>query len=140
MPRRRDEWTSEPVDRSGLAAFVHLIRDPSDPPEMTRKQRKAAGVSPLAWRTSTAPSTAGEWRSGLLASLAAGPKTFNRMVVELSGGALTADRASGKAPDKALWALVGEGLLEHTFQAPVLFRLAKRRRKWREKNQLPLPF
>lgn len=48
------------------------------------------------------------------------PRTFNRLGVELFD--LTADVLFTTPVNTALWRLVERGLIEHTMEAPVLFR------------------
>ena len=113
------EWTHDPVDRSGLAAYTHLIWGPDDPERSPRKDRKGQET---AWRQRLDPSTQPRWRAAILELLADGePRTFNRLMVELAD--MEASLAFGMAPDVALWELVAEGRLEHTLEAPIFFRL-----------------
>jgi hypothetical protein len=111
------------VDRSGVAVYLHLVRAPDDPTEASRDLRQARGVDSTTWKASLGPATREAWRGRFLQLLEDGrPRTFNRLMLEASGGVWSADRAFDKAPDHALWALVRDGVLEHTFAVPVLFR------------------
>lgn len=59
------------------------------------------------------------------------PRTFNRICVELwdkNASTLFSTKA-----DKALWALVEEGVIEHTLEQPVYFRLRE------QENPCPKP-
>jgi hypothetical protein len=119
-----EEWTSEPVDRDGPAAFVHLIRGPSDPAEMPRgvtsERRERWGVAPHRKLDGT---RVGHWTGPLLKLIREQPElTFNALCVTLTG--LTADVAFGTPLDDALWALVERGLVEHTRVAPIRWRAA----------------
>lgn len=118
----RLEWHSEPVDRSGTGAFVHLIRSDDDAkrspcPKGGRKDR-----APHETMRRKGPAAITEWREAIRAKLADGvPRTFNALCVEI--GDITADVAYCEAPDLALWELVCDGALQHTIKAPILFRL-----------------
>jgi len=119
-------WTSGPVDRSGPAAYVHLVRSPDDPQRISRAARKDLGKGPVSWCGDMKASAKPEWLERIPELLGDGkPRTFNAIVLEVSGGVYTADAAFGKAPDNALWELVTAGRVEHTLVAPVLFRLAE---------------
>lgn len=117
------EWvTGATVDRSGMAAYAHLVRAKGDPergdirtlPEHLRDRAAA-------WRRTLAKSTVDEWKDPILAVLADGePRTFNRIGVEVLDK--TADVLFDMPPDHALWALVQERRIEHTLAAPILFR------------------
>lgn len=117
------EWvTGLAVDRSGVAAFVHLVRAPDDPPEAPRgsgsERRKLWGVAP---HVAIEKRSRDDWRQEIVKLMVDGKaRTFNAICVTLTG--LTADVCFGLPPDGALWMLVEEQLLEHTLTAPVLFR------------------
>ena len=119
-------WATGPLARPGPLAYVHLIRSPDDPPELSREARQrlvGAQAAAIKWRSDFSPSTRSEWRCRILEHLADGrARTFNATVVELTAGFFTADRAFAKAPDLALWDLVAAGAIEHTLVTPVLFR------------------
>lgn len=119
MGERAAIWIREPVDRSGAAAYTHLIRDPDDP---TRSSRPSQGgyedKTPHRSLDEIDPETLEHMILDLLSD--GEPRTFNRIAVELWD--LTADIAFGTAADEALWRLVGTAT-EHTNEAPVLFRL-----------------
>lgn len=118
----RREWHSEPVDRSGTGAFVHLIRSNNDAERTPRPKGGYKDKAPHLTMRRKGPAAITEWREAICAKLADGkPRTFNSLCVEI--GDLTADVAFGEAPDLALWDLVCDGELEHTIEAPILFRL-----------------
>lgn len=111
------------VDRSGLSRYTHLIRSSEDFDRTPREFRKGKET---AWRKDLHPGTIIQWRHDILRVLAGGSsKTFNQIVLEITGGQYTADNAFEKAPDMALWDLVEERKLSHTLQAPILFRRTK---------------
>lgn len=124
LPHDQREWTREPVDTSGLAAFAILVRAPGDPERRSREERHAAmGVAAAAgeWKQlAKVPQDA--WADRFRTLLADGPRTFNAMCV------LAADATADVAPDNAeaaLWALKAAGVVEHTVDVPVLWRLVK---------------
>jgi hypothetical protein len=113
------EWTCEPVDRSGMAAYVHLIRAVDDP---ERSPRPVGGYADRSPHLTLAKTCAAEWRVAILRHLSDGKaRTFNCLGVELLDK--TADVLFGSPVDKALWSLVADGLVEHTLVAPIRFRL-----------------
>lgn len=112
-------FTSDPIDRSGLSRFLHIIRSSDDPERAPRSKRRGKS---LAWEKDMTGDV-GKWADAIAELLGDGrPRTFNRIVLELTGLQYTADVAAGKAPDLGLWAAVADGRLEHTIDAPVLFR------------------
>jgi len=114
-------WHTGPLERQGLHEYVHLVRHPDDPRRTPRGARKKSAT---AWRKDMARHSVEAWRCFLLDHLAQhGPCTFNAAMVQLMD--YTADVAFRKPPDRALWQLVAEGLVEHTNHTPVLFRLAQ---------------
>jgi len=116
------EWlTGEDVkaDRAGLAAYTHLIRSADDPERQPREARRGKET---AWRRDFKISTRAAWRDRIIAHLADGvPRTLNRIAVELADA--NASTVFGKAPDLALWDLVYAGKVEHSTNAPILFRI-----------------
>ncbi len=87
------EWSCEPVDHSGAAAYVVLIRDYRDPERPPRKGVKDPERDVTPHRT-IATVTADAWAARVMALLADGvARTFNRIAVELAG--ITADIAFG---------------------------------------------
>ena len=108
------------VDRSGMAAYVHLIRGEDDP---ERSERPVGGRLDRSPHRTLAEVPVEDCAKQILALLSDGvPRTFNAIGVELLDH--TADTLFGSPYDAALWRLVGDGQLEHTLAAPVLFRLA----------------
>lgn len=124
-PSADAEWTSDPVDRTGLASYMHLIRAPGDPERRSRKARQdAMGKAQAAthWRT-LAKAPVAQWRAAIAELLSNGtPRTFNSISVALCD--MTADVAPDNA-DTALWALVADRVLEHTLETPIYFRTRK---------------
>lgn len=125
LPIDQRTWTREPVDRSGVAAYVIQIRAPGDPERRSREERHAAlGVVGAAgeWKT-LAKVSVEAWADRFRALLADGPRTFNGLCV------LAADTTADAAPEAAedaLWALKDAGEVEHTVDAPVLWRTVAR--------------
>lgn len=110
------------ADRSGMGAYTHLIRSPDDPergdirllPEHLRDRRAD-------WHRSLTKTPSSAFRRPLLLLLAeATPRTFNALGVALLDK--TADVLLETPPDVALWWLVERGLVEHSMEAPILFR------------------
>lgn len=127
--QKHAEWLTGPwwKDRGcehPINGFTHIVRSPADPQQETREQRRAKlgkGAS-TQWKKLSGGRVK-EWEARILEVLADGvPRTFNAIVLEATGGTHTADVASDKDPDKALWSLVESGRVEHTDEAPVLFR------------------
>jgi hypothetical protein len=119
------EWiTGGHIDRSGLASFLHIIRDPDDPERSSREERRArlGDLATTEWKKLRHKDSAPMWREAMLKLLSDGqPRTFNAMAVIIAD--ITADVASDGAAEGVLWSLVAEELLEHTVEAPVFFRL-----------------
>jgi hypothetical protein len=123
LPHDQRQWTREPVDTSGLAAYAILVRAPGDPERRSREERHAAmGVAAAVgeWKqlAKVPQDTWVDWFRWLLAD--GTPRTFNAMCVELADA--TADVAPDNA-EAALWALKAAGVVEHTSDVPVLWRL-----------------
>ena len=116
-----DSWaTGETVSRRGLAGFLHVVRGVDDPKRLDRKDREGRET---AWKADLKASSTATWAAKIAAHLSDGiPRTFNRIVLELSNHEYTADVALEQAPDFALWHLVASERVEHTFTLPVLFR------------------
>jgi len=118
-PADSDEWWSGLPDRSGAARYLHLVRASDDPRRLPRADRKG---DESRWRLDLRGSTA-SWESNILELLAdRRPRTFNRIVLELTGGRYTADVAFEGSPDAALWLLVDQGRLEYRPRTPIFFR------------------
>lgn len=112
--------TGGAIDRSGMAAYTHIIRAPEDPARRQRASERDEKDAQV-WRRLFKRGTVAEWTAAIRGHLADGaPRTFNRIMVELCD--MTADVAFDLAPDHALWALVAAGEVEHTSTAPVYFR------------------
>jgi hypothetical protein len=108
------------ADRRKQARYTHLIRSADDGEQETRSKRTCGA---LAWKLDFHPGTHDKWKALILELLAdRTPRTFNRIVLELTGYVHTADTAFEKSPDHALWELVEERKISHTLQAPILFR------------------
>ena len=108
-----------PVDRSGMAQYLHIIRAADDP---ERSPRPAGGRKDRAPHRTLAEIPIAMCEAQMLGLLADGQaRTFNRIGVELLDH--TADTLIGSPYDDALWGLVERGELEHTLDAPILFRI-----------------
>jgi hypothetical protein len=115
--------TGDVIDRRGAAAFLHLVHGRGDPAAPAVKGAR----DPLAWKRTMQKGDLAEWRKKILELLAKhGPSTYNALSVHATG--LAAEVTFQELPDKALWSLVSDGLVEHTLVAPVLFRLVQRRK------------
>ena len=121
---RRCEWLTRVLpDRSGMSAYVIMIRGKADPerPPQPRQHSQRDKTPHLTLRKQTRHA----WRDSFVMLLGDGePRTFNALCVLLSG--LTADICAGLVPEDALWSLVEEGAVEFTMEAPVLFRRTSR--------------
>lgn len=121
----KEEWSCDPVDRSGAAKYVIIMRAPGDP----ERQDKApslggttSGTEKIEALRQLRKASVESWRERILEHLADDvPRTFNRICVELVDK--TADHMSRSNAEAALWQLVeDEKLVEHTMKAPILFR------------------
>jgi hypothetical protein len=119
--RDPDEWVTGPVvDRGGLAIYAHLVWGPDDPPRSDRPKGGRADNAPHR----TLRKSKDDHGARLLAHLGDGvPRTFNRIAVEFYD--LESSVLFEGPVDRALWALVAAGQLEHTLAIPVLFRIPK---------------
>ena len=118
-PAESDFVRGVAVDRSGMAAYVHLIRAEGDP---ERSERPVGGRLDRSPHRTLAEVPVEDCAQQILGLLVDGvPRTFNAIGVELLDH--TADTLFGSPYDVALWRLVGDGQLEHTLAAPVVFRL-----------------
>ena len=108
-----------PVDRSGIAQYVHLIRATGDP---ERTPRPLGGREDRAPHLTLAEVPIPTCETRILGLLSDGvPRSFNRIGVELLDH--TADTLLNSPYDRALWNLVERAELEHTMDAPILFRV-----------------
>lgn len=112
------EWFTGPIERLDMHRYVHLIRDPNDPERSPRENRRG---QELKWNTKAGQGQVEAWKEAILDHLADGePRTFNCMMVGIAD--VTADVVFERPPDQALWELVASYQLEHTNEAPILFR------------------
>ncbi len=115
----RDFVRGASVDRTGMARYLHIIRAAGDP---ERTPRPKGGRQDRAPHRTLAAASPVACEAEILELLADGEaRTFNRIGVELLDH--TADTLMGSPYDTALWTLVARDELEHTLDAPVLFRL-----------------
>jgi len=128
MRRRVTALTVEEIDplwstgrkpfKSGLEIYTHVIRAEDDPEE---KPRGKDGRTTTSWKE-LKKIPVWKWTSLIASHLADEvPRTFNRICVELTG--YTADVCFQENPDTALWQLVEEEVIEHSLEAPILFRI-----------------
>lgn len=111
-----------PMTWDGLEKYMAIARADDDPERLSRKKRQAMHEdSPTAWKGAM-QSPVEEWKARFLEVLADGkPRTFNALLLEASHYEYTADVGHEENPEKALWALVEEGILAHTPSIPVRF-------------------
>lgn len=106
-------------DRTGMAAYLHLVRGPHDPRETKARgaAARAAGERKPSWQKRMG--TAEEWCERIVAVFAdgRGPRTFNALCVQLTG--TTADVVFGSAIDEGLWLACERGLIAWTPTRPV---------------------
>lgn len=120
------EYAKEPVDRSGINIYVHLIRGSEDPERTPRREAGDHLRDTLSlWRRRLMKDSAETWAERILAYLSADelPRTFNRIAVEMIDK--TADIVHGSPFEDGLWLLVERKQVEHTIAAPVYFRIRK---------------
>lgn len=99
-----------------MSKYTVLIRSPVDP------ERSPRGAHRADWKELTAKGTETQWAEAILDLLLDGaPRTFNHICVELAD--ITADVASQKTPEKALWSLVDMGALVWSERTPIRFRI-----------------
>jgi hypothetical protein len=100
-------------DRSGIAAYTHLIRGPLDPEET---KARGGGKRAAGWEKRIG--AAEDWVEQIVA-LAKRPITFNAICVALTGA--TSDVLFGSAIDEALWLAVEREQLAWSDEAPIHF-------------------
>lgn len=123
LPPAADWWTGAVPDLSGSACYIIMIRAPGDP-ECPPKPKNHAERDKAPHLTLRKQEMA-DWKRAIAQLLGDGAaRTFNSVCVTLCG--LTADICGGEVPEEALWSLVEGGTVEHTAEAPILFRLVKR--------------
>ena len=114
-----DMITGDEPDRSGIHAYLTMIRGPKDP---ERSQRPVGGRSDRAPHRTIAKTNPRAWHEPLLASLAEhGSSTFNALSVRILDK--TADITCDTVFETALWRLVCERQVAFTMNSPVYFRL-----------------
>lgn len=111
----REKWLTGGVQFEGLQKFIHIVRGPDDPERGPRVKGQET-----AWKKKLSGDPE-PWKKVLYDTLKKeGPMTFNKLALLTSG--YTADVVAGKAPDQALWQLVGEGKIKFTNASPVIFK------------------
>jgi hypothetical protein len=122
-----DTWITNFKRPEGLGAWTHIIRCPNDPERLSRKERQDKFPdSATRWKKDlkTTPENIAAWREKICEVLSDGRRrTFNHICLEASGYEYTADVAFRKAPDRALWELIGESKIQCTSVAPIRFLL-----------------
>lgn len=112
-------------DRSGINAFVIVIRDSMDPERQPRAVSAQYGRVWLKWKRRLRETTVEVIAEEIMSHLSDGQvRTFNRISVEMLDK--TADITFGTKFEDALWLLVLQKRVEYTPQAPVLFRIRTR--------------
>jgi rubrerythrin len=122
--------------------YVHLIRSDDDPERMAREAYGKLGLrreraphlktdktSPAAWSTAIRHymherDASAETIKAEKAKDARREFTFNRMAVEFFD--VTADVATQTTFEAGLFSLVRRGIVEHSLEAPIVFRLVNR--------------
>lgn len=119
------------VSHDDRAIYTHLIRSPSDP---HRTPRPEGGHKDRAPHRTLAKRPGAEIEELLLSGLEDGePRTFNRLGVEIFD--LTADVLFTTPVNTILWQLVAQGRIEHTLEAPILFRYRKGESRMEDQDQ-----
>jgi len=105
------------VKEDAAIKYTLIIRGKDDP-------ERPSTLGALAWRKKVKTGTPEEWARRIIQHLADGvPRTFNRIMVEISG--VTADIAFHHPPEDGLWLAVERGYLGWTSEAPILFKLIR---------------
>lgn len=134
----KEEWTygtfpsylvvpdDEIPEDDKLQKFVIMIRGPNDPEDTAQGRRRRgerrAARGMLDWKDLNRRGLV-SWKEAIWSIIKDGaPRTFNHLMVELCDR--TADFCAGRAPETALWDLVYAKVVEHTMNAPILFRRA----------------
>lgn len=121
-PPQREFFCHTPVDRTGMAAFAALVRAQGDP-ERSPRPDKVGGRDDKRPHLTIKKTSLATWRERIVEHLTDGvARTMNRLSVEMIDQ--TADTVFRSPFEAALWGLVGDGLVEHTMEIPVLFRRA----------------
>jgi hypothetical protein len=107
-----------PIDRTGTARYIHIIRAPEDPERTPRPPGGRLDRAPHLTLDEIPVERCAEMILALFADGA--PRTFNAISVELFDH--TADMTLDSPLDRALWQLVAQTRLEHTLTAPIRFR------------------
>ena len=123
--RESAKWHSRELpDRSGMYDYVVLIRAPGDP-ERKPRPKKGQPRQEAAPHLRIKKTNAESWAKQIATHMNDGrERTFNRIAVEMLDK--TADVVGGTTFEDALWLLVKQGVLEYTWEAPILFRKRKR--------------
>lgn len=108
--------------REGVFERIHLIRAHDDPDDEGDRWR-ALNRFPQ-FEIDQTPARCWAFRIERLLEDGT-PRTFNRIAMELFG--TTSDGAFDTTLDAALWWLVDEEIISHTYAAPITFTLAKQR-------------
>jgi hypothetical protein len=117
-----EEWSTGHFDREGADRYVHLIRSPSDPRDVSARGGKVGRTTANA---QLGQQTKESWRAAIEQLLeTSAPVTFNALCLLLC--ARTADIMFETPLDDALWSLVDDARIEHTWDAPILFRAIKK--------------
>lgn len=119
-PAAAPQWvTGHLPDRSGIYAYVVLIRAPGDPERTPRELAKRDGTAE--WRRALMKQPIAEIEAAITLHMHDGvERTMNRMAVEMIDK--TADVIHDTPFEHALWSLVSKGAIEFTAVAPVMFR------------------
>ena len=112
-----------PMD--GLASYTILIRSPEDPERVSRKKAREMGRDSQSWRAMD-KTTPEEWAKKIVELLTGRKaKTFNAIMLELTGCTTTADTVYMKNPHLGLAMALSDGRLKCTARAPIKIKVDK---------------
>lgn len=121
-------------DRSGLAAYLHLVRWRHDPPETVARGAAARETGERApGAAKRAGGTVDEARAAIERLLAdAEPRTFHCIAVQVAG--LAADVVTGSPLEAALWAMAADGTLAWACEEGCVFWTLARCVEWSDEE------
>lgn len=116
-------------DDPGPGLYTIIIRGPNDEERMTRKERQELWGEESALRWTRIDDRSPEEYAAAFIELLEDetPRTFNQLVLEVTGYGFTADQAFGRNPFWGLRQAVADGRLMITNQAPIYVAIADER-------------